>query len=204
MHATDPKYRQNCHVFCPFFLLFASIHYFFFDILNFYLDVLSLPLPVVAHLFTCLVGILLIFRINNAPFSLLRSQMSKDLPSATDSFPLDGLFSWQDARRIWSLSLMTGASVDQLSPQAIILYLAMFLCSGPLLVVILFVMLVSGTARELDGNLGILLALYCALSIWAFVESCLVLHQRIRAGRQRRLARYRAGGGYTAPTRPFR
>ena len=180
-------------------LLFLGIHVFIFDILNLYMAVMSFPLAVAAHLLTIYALIVAILRINNAPFAFLRKQLMIDLPSAESVFSLDGLSNWQNGRRVWSLSLMTGDAVDNLGKQAVILYLLLFACSGPLLVFILIAMIASGAAQNLGGYLGIGFALYCALSLWAFVESSLVLAQRMRAGRRRRLARLQEEGGHKAP-----
>jgi hypothetical protein len=185
-------------------LLFLCVHFFIFDILNLYMDMMSLPLAVTTHLLTVYASIVAILRINNAPFAILRSRMMIDLPSAESVFSLEGLSQWRGGRRVWSLSFMSGAAVDNLGRQAVILYLLLFACSGPLLVGILFVMILSGAAQKLGGYMGIGFALYCALSLWAFVESSLVLAQRMRAGRRRRLARQRKEGGYAAPSQPYR
>lgn len=185
-------------------LLFLCVHFFIFDILNLYMDVMSLPLAITAHLLTVYVSIVAILRVNNAPFAILRSRMMIDLPSAESVFSLEGLSQWRSGRRVWSLSLMSGAAVDNLGKQAVILYLLLFACSGPLLVGIMIAMIFSGAAQNLGGYMGIGFALYCALSLWAFVESSLVLAQRMRAGQRRRLARQRKEGGYTAPSQPYR
>ena len=184
-------------------LLFFGIHFFIFDILNLYMTVMSFPLAVVAHLLTIYLATVAVLRINNAPFAFLRRRMMIDLPSAESVFSLDGLNQWRNGRRVWSLSLMTGAAVDNLGKQAVILYLLLFACSGPLLVFILIAMIASGAAQKLGGYLGIGFALYCALSLWAFVESSLVLAQRMRAGRRRRLARQQREGGPAAPSRSY-
>ncbi len=184
-------------------LLFLGIHFFIFDILNLYMAVMSFPLAVTAHLLTIYVAIMAILRVNNAPFAFLRRRMMIDLPSAESVFSLDGLNQWRNGRRVWKLSLMTGAAVDNLGKQAVILYLLLFVCSGPLLVFILIAMIASGAAQKLGGFLGIGFALYCALSLWAFVESSLVLAQRMRAGRRRRLARQQQEGAPAAPSRSY-
>ncbi len=185
-------------------LLFLCVHFFIFDILNLYMDVMSLPLAITAHLLTVYVSIVAILRVNNAPFAILRSRMMVDLPSAESVFSLEGLSQWHSGHRVWRLSLMSGAAVDNLGKQAVILYLLLFACSGPLLVGILIAMILSGAAQKLGGYMGIGFALYCALSLWAFVESSLVLAQRMRAGRRRRLARQRKEGGHAAPSQSYR
>lgn len=184
-------------------LLFLGIHFFIFDILNLYMEVMSFPLAVTAHLLTIYVVVMTILRVNNAPFAFLRRRMMIDLPSAESVFSLDGLDKWRNGHRVWRLSLMTGAAVDNLGKQAVILYLLLFACSGPLLIFILIAMIASGAAEKLGGYLGIGFALYCALSLWAFVESSLVLAQRMRAGRRRRLARLQREGGPAAPSRSY-
>ncbi len=185
-------------------LLFVGIHYFLFDILNFYMDVMSLPLAVTAHLLTVYLAIVGIFRLNNAPFALLRSRLMIDLPSAESVFSLDGLSYWHGGERVWRLSLMTGRAVDNLGRQAVIIYLLLFACSGPLLIGILIAMILSGAAQKLDGYFGIVFACYSALSLWAFIESSLVLARRMRAGRRRRLARQRKEGGHDASFQSYR
>jgi hypothetical protein len=65
----------------------------------------------------------------------------------------------------------------------------MFVCSGPLLVVILILLAASGRAHTLDGTIGIVLAFYIVISLWAFIESATVLYRRMQAGRKRREAK---------------
>ena len=182
-------------------LLFVGIQYFFFDILNFYTEAISLPLALVAHVATMLFGVMAVFRLNNAPFSLLRVRAIANLPSAGNAFSYGELLAWQDRRRVWSLSLMTGNSVATLNKQTVLLYVAMFLCSGPMLIAILMVMIMSGAARSIDGNFATLFAIYCVLSVWAFIESALVLRQRMADGRRRRLARMQSAEDEIAPGR---
>lgn len=184
-------------------LLFAAIQYFFFDILNFYTEAMSLPLALVAHVVTMLFGAMAIFRLNNAPFSLLRVRTVADLQSAGDAFSYGALLAWRDRRRVWSLSLMTGNSVATLNKRTVLLYVAMFLCSGPMLIAILVAMTMSGAARSISGSFATLFAIYCVLSIWAFIESALVLRQRLANGRRerRRLARMQTAEGEIVPSR---
>jgi len=77
----------------------------------------------------------------------------------------------------------------------VLLYIAMFVCSGPLLAVVLILLVSSGRAKTLDGSVGVMLALYIMIAVWALIESSLVLRQRMRAGRERREAKQTATQG---------
>jgi len=70
----------------------------------------------------------------------------------------------------------------------VLLCIDMFMCSAPLLAVIIFIVLTSGVGRAEDPAFLALFALYVALSLWAFVENGLVL----RAGHTRRRTRHTA------------
>jgi len=169
-------------------LLFAGIHYFFFDILNFYMTALSLPLAVLAHFFTMAIIVAVVFSLNNASFTCLRVRMVAGLPKAPGTVAADALTRWRGKQRLWSLSFLSGGTAANLNKLAVILYMLMFLCSGPLLVIVLLLLVVSGKAHELDGMAGLMFAVYIVISLWALVESSLVLHQRMLAGRSRRQA----------------
>ena len=176
-------------------LLFGAIHYFFSDIMGFYMQALSLPLAVIFHLATLLAGAWGILLLNNAGMGVCRIALTKDLPKAPADPVLDILMRWSRANRVWLLSFLSGQRAANLNKAAVLLYLTMFICSGPLLILILLMLLVSGDAHTLDGGAGLALAFYIAISIWAFVESSLVLNRRMKAGRQRRLSRRTATQG---------
>jgi hypothetical protein len=167
-------------------LLIAGIHYFFFDILNFYMAAMSLPLAVLAHAVTTALGVGVIFAVNNASFACVRVRMVADRPKAPEA--ADALHGWRGAQRLWRLSFLRGDTAAQLNKFGVILYILMFLCSGPLLIIVLMLLVLSGRAHALDGATGAMFAIYIAVSLWALVESSLVLHQRMQAGRSRRRA----------------
>jgi hypothetical protein len=169
-------------------ILLAGIHYFFFDILNFYMSVLSLPLAVLAHLVTMAVIVAVVFSLNNASFACLRIRMVAKLPKAPGTVAADALSRWRGNQRLWILSFLSGGTAANLNKVAVVLYILMFLCAGPLLVIVLLLLVVSGRAHELDGAAGLMFAFYIVISLWALVESSLVLRQRLEAGRRRRLA----------------
>jgi hypothetical protein len=169
-------------------LLFAGIHYFFFDILNFYMSALSLPLAVLAHFATMAAMVAVVFSLNNASFACVRIRMVAKLPKAPGTVAADALGRWRGNQRLWSLSFLSGGTAANLNRVAVILYMLMFVCSGPLLVIVLLLLIISGKAHELGGVAGLMFAFYIVISIWALVESSLVLHQRMLAGRQRRQA----------------
>ena len=170
------------------FLLFAATHYFFFDILDFYLAVFGAPLAAAIHVLTVLAGILLIFRINNIPFAWLRARTVRNLPVNETVFTPEAFERWRMRQRLWKLSLLTGEAAAGLHKNAVLLYAFMFLCSVPLLAVIVTGVLASGAGQDGDPVFLMLFGLYVALSLWAALESSLVLRQRMRAGRARRLA----------------
>jgi hypothetical protein len=176
-------------------LLLAGVHYFFSDILNFYMDALSLPLAVVAHVATVLVAILAVFAVNNASVSWLRIRMVASRPKAPGRFASDALRRWNTGQRVWFLSFLNGARAEHLNRISVLLYILMFLCSGPLLIIVLILLAVSGRAGTLNGSVGIMLAIYIAISVWALIESSLVLRQRMMAGRERREAKHTAVQG---------
>ena len=176
-------------------LLLAGVHYFFSDILTFYMGLLSLPLAVAAHLVTTLAGILAVFALNNASVSWFRIRMVRGLPTAPNRFAADALKRWSDGQRVWFLSFLNGERAATLNRFAVVLYLMMFLCSGPLLAIILILLAASGKAKSLDGSVGIMLAVYIAISVWALIESSMVLRQRLQAGRERREAKQAAAQG---------
>ncbi|MGI9386794.1 MAG: hypothetical protein ACR2OX_05140, partial [Methyloligellaceae bacterium] len=66
-------------------------------------------------------------------------------------------------------------------------------------VVIMSGMLISGAARDMDSTFGMIFAVYGAISVWAFLESSLVLRRRLEAGRRRRLARANQDGAQSDP-----
>ena len=169
-------------------LLFAGIHYFFFDILNFYMAAMSLPLAVLTHAFTMAVFVAVVFSLNNAGFACVRVRMVSGLPKAPGTAAADMLVRWRGQQRLWSLSFLSGGTAANLNKMAVILYMLMFLCSGPLLAIVLLLLVVSGKAHALDGMAGLMFAFYIIISLWALVESSLVLHQRMQAGRSRRQA----------------
>ena len=72
-------------------LLLAGIHYFFFDILNFYMAALSLPLAVLAHGVTMAVMVAGVFSVNNMGFACVRMRMVSKLPKAPGTVATDGL-----------------------------------------------------------------------------------------------------------------
>ena len=170
-------------------LLIAGINYFFSDILNYYMDYLSLPLAVVAHLGTTLIGALLVFGINNASVSFVRVRMVRDLPKAPGNFTADALRRWAKGQRVWILSILGADRAAGLNKFAVLLYILMFLCSGPLLAIVLILLATSGRARTLDGTVSTVMAFYIVISLWALIESTLVLRQRMLAGRERRAAK---------------
>ena len=70
--------------------------------------------------------------------------------------------------------------------EAVLLYVFMFLCSAPLLAVIVTLTIMSGIGRNADTAFLTMFGLYAALSVWAFVESILVLRRRAQADRAQR------------------
>jgi hypothetical protein len=169
-------------------LLIAGIHFFFFDILDFYMTALSLPIAVLAHFVTVAAAVAAVFALNNASFACVRIRMVAALPKAPGTHAADGLSRWRGAQRLWNLSFLSGDTAANLNKFAVILYMLMFLCSGPLLLVVLLLLFISGKSHALDGMAGLMFALYIIVSLWALVESSMVLHQRMQAGRIRRRA----------------
>lgn len=170
-------------------LMIAGIHYFYSDILGFYMDMLSLPLAIVAHMMTTLGAILAVLALNNVSISFLRIRMTDGLPKAPGSFTVSALDRWSDRQRVWFLSFLNGERAANLNKIAVLLYLVMFLCSGPLLFIVLVLLAASGRAGTLNGMVGTALAIYIVISLWAFIESSTVLYQRMQAGRKRREAK---------------
>lgn len=170
-------------------LMVLGIHYFYADILEFYAGLLSLPLAIVAHIVTTLAGILAVLALNNVSLSFLRINMTKALPRAPGDFTTSALDRWSSRQRIWILSFLNGEKAANLNKLAVVLYLMMFVCSGPLLIVVLILLATSGRAHTIDGMVGTVLAFYIVISIWAFVESSTVLYRRMQAGRKRREAK---------------
>jgi hypothetical protein len=173
-------------------LLIAGINYFFSDILDFYMEFLSLPLAVLAHLTTMLAGAVLIFALNNASVSCIRIRMVRTLPTAPGNFVADALRRWSKGQRVWLLSFLGGERAATLNKFAVLLYIMMFLCSGPLLAIVLILLAMSGRAHTLDSTVSVVLAFYIIVSVWAMVESSLVLRKRMLAGRGRREAKHTA------------
>ncbi len=173
-------------------LLLAGIHYFFFDILNFYMAALSLPLAVLAHGVTMAVMVAGVFSVNNMGFACVRMRMVSKLPKAPGTVATDALARWRGGQRLWSLSFLSGGTAANLNKIAVVFYLLMFLCSGPLLVIVLLLLFLSGRAHELDGVTALMFVFYIVISLWALVESSLVLRQRLEAGRRRRASRHPA------------
>lgn len=169
-------------------LLLAGIHYFFFDILGFYMEALSLPLAILAHAVTVALGVGLVLALNNGGFACLRIRMVSRLPKAPDNAAADALNGWRATQRLWPLSFLQADTAAKLTKFGVILYLLMFLAAGPLLVIVLILLVLSGKSSTLEGTAGSIFALYVAVSVWALVESSMVLHQRMRAGRDRRRA----------------
>ena len=181
-------------------ILIAAGYYFFFDILDFYTQALpNLPLAVAAHLLTMYLAVILIFRLNNIPFAASRARMVSKLDVVSDALTRGILGHWRESQRTWRLSLMTNGTAANLKKPTVVLYLVLFVCSLPLLVVILSVMLFTGTAREMDSGIAMILTVYSGVSVWAFLESTLVLRQRLEAGRRRRLARQMASRAQSDP-----
>jgi hypothetical protein len=170
-------------------LLLAGIHYFFFDILNFYMAALSLPLAILAHIITTAAGVVLVLAVNNSGFACLRIGMVARLAKAPDGSAADAIAGWRTKQRLWKLSFLSADTAASLNKAAVVLYILMFLAAGPLLVIVLVLLVLSGKSSALDGAAGSIFALYIGVSIWALVESSMVLHQRMRAGRSRRRGR---------------
>lgn len=170
-------------------LMLVGIHYFFADILDFYADMLSLPLAIVAHMVTTFAGIIAVLALNNVSLSFLRIRMTRALPKAPGDFTANAMDRWSRRQRIWLLSFLSGEKAANLNKLAVLLYMMMFVCSGPLLIVVLILLATSGRAHTLDGTLGTILAFYIVISLWAFVESATVLYRRMQAGRKRREAK---------------
>ena len=181
-------------------ILIAAGHFFFFDIFDFYARALpNLPFAVTAHLLTMYIAVMAILRLNNIPFAVSRARIVDKLDVVSDGLSRSVLGRWRDSQRIWRFSLMTNGTAANLKKPTVILYLALFVCSLPLLVVILSVMLVTGAARDMDGGVATILIVYSGISVWAFLESSLVLRERMEAGRRRRLARQMASGAQSDP-----
>jgi hypothetical protein len=170
-------------------LMIGGIHYFFTDILEFYMNALSLPLAMVAHMLTTLGCILGVLALNNVSLSFLRIRMTNPLPRAPADFTLGALDKWSARQRVWMLSFLNGEKVARLNKLAVLLYIVMFVCSGPLLIIVLILLAASGRANSLSGTVGIAMAVYIIISLWAMIESSTVLYQRMQAGRRRREAR---------------
>lgn len=175
--------------------LLVGIHYFFTDILDFYTAFLSLPLAVVAHVITTFAAVLFLFAINNAGFACFRIRATAKRPRAPADFVVAALDRWSAKRPVWLLSFISGEKAATLNKAAVVLYLLMFLCSGPLLLIVCILLIVSGQAGSLSGTVSLMLAAYIAISVWAQVESTMVLRQRMQAGRRRREARQAAAQG---------
>ena len=176
-------------------LMVAGIHFFYSDILTFYMDTLSLPLAIVAHMMTTLAAILAVLALNNVSLSFLRIKMTDGLPKAPGNFTLSALNQWSGRQRVWLLSFLNGERAAQLNKFSVLLYLMMFLCSGPLLVIVLILLASSGRAHTLNGTVGIALAIYIVISLWALIESSSVLYQRMQAGKKRREAKQAVAQG---------
>jgi hypothetical protein len=169
-------------------LLLAGIHYFFFDILSFYMAALSLPMAILAHVVTTAAGVALVLAVNNSGFAFVRIGMVARLAIAPDRSAADAIAGWRETQRLWKLSFLNADTAANLNKLAVILYILMFLAAGPLLVIVLILLVLSGKSSALDGTAGSVFALYIGVSVWALVESSMVLHQRMRAGRSRRRA----------------
>ncbi|MGI9387816.1 MAG: hypothetical protein ACR2OX_10340, partial [Methyloligellaceae bacterium] len=148
---------------------------------------------------TMYLAVVLILRLNNIPFALTRARMVDHWPVAANALTPDILDQWQAGQRLWRLSLMTSRTAANLKKQSVILYIILFVCSLPLLVVIMSGMLISGAAHDLNGTFAMIFAIYGVLSVWAFLESSLVLRRRLEAGRRRRLAHTNEGGAQSDP-----
>lgn len=170
-------------------MLLLAVHYFFLDILDFYLAALNLPLAIIAHSVSTVLSVIVILYINNAPFSWLRAHMAAAMPIAEGAFAAKDFDDWQGPQKLWRLSLVTNENAASLRKGVVLLYLVLMLCSLPLLLAII-VSFVFGSTKGLDNSAFVAgFAFYAALSFWAFFESALVLHKRWQGGRTRRLHR---------------
>jgi hypothetical protein len=170
-------------------MLLLAVHYYFLDILDFYLAALNLPMAVIAHAVSTVLSVILILYINNAPFSWLRARMTTAMPIAEGAFAAQDFDDWQGPQKLWRLSLVTNENAASLRKGVVMLYLVLMMCSLPLLLAII-VSFVFGNTRGTDNSAFIAgFAFYAALSFWAFFESALVLHKRWQGGRTRRLHR---------------
>jgi hypothetical protein len=170
-------------------MLILAAHYFFTDILRFYLDIMSLALAVVAHAFSIALTVALILYLNNAPFALLRQYKVRHRPYAPKSLTSDDLDRWRAQRKLWLLSVMSNEAAANLSRSGAVLHIVLFFCSLPLLMLITGYMLLAAPPGGIEESFGVGLAVYAALSLWGFLESSLVLRQQIKAGRRRHALR---------------
>lgn len=180
---------ESIEITVAILLLLAGVHYFFLDILEFYLGVLNLPMAIIAHSVGTVLSVIFILYLNNVPFSWLRARMVASLPAADGAFAGNALANWQGPQRLWRFSLLTNETAMTLRKEIVLLYMVLLASSLPLLLAIL-IAVALGQAGKADGT-GFLtvFGLYAALSIWAFFESTLVLRKRWRSGRARRLER---------------
>ncbi len=172
-------------------MLLLAVHYYFLDILDFYLAALNLPMAIIAHTVSTALSVILILYINNAPFSWLRARIATAMPVAEGAFAAQDFDRWQGPQKLWRLSLVTNENAASLRKGVVLLYLVLMMCSLPLLLAII-VSFVFGNTKGMDNSAFIAgFAFYATLSFWAFFESALVLHKRWQGGRTRRLHRLR-------------
>ncbi len=170
-------------------MLLLAVHYYFLDILDFYLAALNLPMAIIAHTVSTVLSVILILYINNAPFSWLRARMASAMPIAEGAFAGNEFDDWHGPQKLWRLSLVTNENAASLRKGVVLLYLLLLLCSLPLLLAIIL-SFVFGNTKGMDNSAFIAgFAFYATLSFWAFFESALVLHKRWQGGRTRRMHR---------------
>jgi len=108
-------------------MLLLAVHYYFLDILDFYLAALNLPMAIIAHTVSTVLSVILILYINNAPFSWLRARMASAMPIAEGAFAGNEFDDWHGPQKLWRLSLVTNENAASLRKGVVLLYLLLLL-----------------------------------------------------------------------------
>ena len=155
-------------------MLLLAVHYYFLDILDFYLSALNLPMAIIAHTVSTVLSVILILYINNAPFSWLRARMAAAMPIAEGAFAAADFDTWQGPQKLWRLSLVTNENAASLRKGVVLLYLVLMMCSLPLLLAIIPVI----RLRQYEGNGQF--GLYCRIRVLRHAVFLGVFRKRAR------------------------
>ena len=167
--------------------LLTIIHFFFFDIIDFYMNIFdgNLLLSALSHTITMIIFIILALLLNNIPFAWIRGHLISNLPIAGGALTSEALSKWHQERKLWVLSLTNDTKAASLRPWGVMFYIILFCISMPIFSFIIVYTLINERLSPDNISIITLFIVHGTLSIWGFIESIAVLKRRVKAAKER-------------------